>query len=402
MPASRRSVCTPDERVTLRTFASGDTALEARSVDPTAVSTFGTRAIIVVMRGTLLNKAQLVHGGEAASATRDQAWVGAAALFSVLTTAFVAIVAFRIGGDWFSNAVDDLGEVVAALVAATACAVTSRRVGRASAGWAFMALSSLSWACGEAIWSYYDLIRGIELPSPSAADLGFLAAVPLAVVGLHKMFPRPPRRGTRLGQVLGGMVVGSGVLVVVWAVTLLRDPQGSELLQRLVGLAYPLGDLIMAMVVLGAFARGIGDRTTMHLVLAGIVSFTVADTWFAVVVTVGDFGLPYWLDAGWVLGYFLIALGALRASHDVGRVTARTAAVQWTGAATYRGGALPVPALVGGSVAIAPTRRVTGNGQHWLAKANTDHLVNYAAMFLVAVDASVVLYDLGSILKMLA
>ena len=180
---------------------------------------------------------------------------------------------------------------------------------------------------------------------------------------------------------LGGMVVGTGVLVVVWAVTLLRDPHGNELLQRLVGLAYPLGDLIMAIVVLAAVARGIGDRTTMRLVIAGIVSFTVADTWL---VTVGDFGLPYWLDAGWVLGYFLVALGALRASHDVGRVMSRTVTVKWAGASTRL-------VTAGG-----------GNGQHWLATANTDHIVNYAAMALVVVDASVVLYDLGSILNILA
>lgn len=101
--------------------------------------------------------------------------------------------------------------------------------------------------------------------------------------------------------------------------------------------------------------------------------------WFAAVVTVGDFGLPYWLDTGWVLGYFLVALGALRAAHHAGRVEPRTTAVRWTGAATYG-----------------------GNGQHRLATANTDHIVNYAAMGLIVVDASVVLYDLGSILKMLA
>jgi hypothetical protein len=173
----------------------------------------------------------------------------------------------------------------------------------------------------------------------------------------------------------------------------------------LVGLAYPLGDLILATVVLAAVARGSGDRATMFLVLAGIISFTVADTWFAAVVTVGDFGLPYWLDAGWVLGYFLVALGALRAAHHVGRVEARPSAVQWTGAARHGGAALPAPTLAAGTVAIASTRRVTssgGNGQHWLATANTAHIVNYTAMLLVVIDASVVLYDLGSILNMLA
>jgi hypothetical protein len=138
-----------------------------------------------------------------------------------------------------------------------------------------------------------------------------------------------------------------------------------------------LGDLIVAAVVVAAVARGVGDRVTMHLVLAGIIAFAVADTWFAVVVTAGDFGRPYWLDTGWVLGYFLIALGALRGSHNVGRRTTSTPAAA--------------------RLATAPS----GGGRYWLASANTDHIVNYAAMLLIVVDASVVLYDLGSILKML-
>ena len=224
--------------------------------------------------------------------------------------------------------------------------------------------------------------------------------MPLAVVGLGKLSPRPRRPGTRLNGVLGGILLGSAVLVVIWALTLLRDPQGNELLQRLVGLAYPLGDLIMASVVLAAVARGTGDRTTMLLVLAGIVASTVADTWFAVVVTIGDFGLPYWLDTGWVLGYFLLALGAIWASGEVGRATARTSGgVVWTGAATYRAATLPSATLTVAST----TRFVTPrNKQSWLATTNAVHIVNYSAMLLIVVDASVVLYDLGSILKMLA
>ena len=110
-----------------------------------------------------------------------------AELFGVLTVAFLACVSFHIGGTWFSNAVDDLGELAAALVAAGACAVAGRRVRGARVAWLLLAWSSFSWACGEAIWSYYDLVRGVELPSPSAADIGFLAAVPLAVVGLGKL-----------------------------------------------------------------------------------------------------------------------------------------------------------------------------------------------------------------------
>ena len=196
------------------------------------------------------------------------------------------------------------------------------------------------------------------------------------------------------------MLLGGGVLVVIWALTLLGDPQGNELLQRLVGLAYPLGDLVMAAVVVSAVGRRSHNRATMHLVLAGVVALAVADTWFAVVVTIGDFGLPYWLDTGWVLGYFLIALGALWAPHDVAwaEVRAPVAALRTSGA-KYGGGIAQ-----GALLTAAPGTRVMSRDrsvQHWLATANTDHIVNYTAIMLIVVDASVVLYDLGSILKML-
>ena len=82
-----------------------------------------------------MNNAQLVRGGEAALTASTRVFARAAVLFGVLTTAFVAVVAFHIGGDWFSNSFDDLGELVAALVAAAACVVTSRRQRRISASW---------------------------------------------------------------------------------------------------------------------------------------------------------------------------------------------------------------------------------------------------------------------------
>ena len=40
--------------------------------------------------------------------------------------------------------------------------------------------------------------------------------------------------------------------------------------------------------------------------------------------------------------------------------------------------------------------------QGWLATANADHIVDYAAIMLMLIDASVVMWDLAVILKMLA
>jgi hypothetical protein len=138
----------------------------------------------------------------------------------------------------------------------------------------------------------------------------------------------------------------------------------------------------------------------MRLVLAGIVAFAVADTWYAIVVSIGDFGQGAWLNTGWVLGYFLVALGAIWALHHPAPVAAQAALFtrrMIAGTNAPRG----APAT-----ARTATRRDNGGsgggGRYWLATANAEHIVNYAAIVLIVADASVVLYDLAAVLKFLA
>jgi hypothetical protein len=99
------------------------------------------------------------------------------------------------------------------------------------------------------------------------------------------------------------------------------------------------------------------------------------------------------LDTGWVVGYLLLALGALWESQQ-------STAQRWMNPAPH------TPRRVSTTLqANARTGRVVYNGathQHWLATANADHLVNYAAIMLMLIDASVVLWDLAVVMKMLA
>ena len=95
-----------------------------------------------------------------------------AAVFAALTAVFLAWLSLRVGGARTADAVDDVGELVAALVAAGACTAAARLQRRTRAGWGFLAASSFAWACGEAAWCWYDLVRGVEVPFPSLADVG--------------------------------------------------------------------------------------------------------------------------------------------------------------------------------------------------------------------------------------
>jgi hypothetical protein len=92
---------------------------------------------------------------------------------------FVGIwLTFHLGGPRTTDWVDDLGELMAPLIAAFACGWAARKTPEARMAWVFLGASSFSWAIGQAVWCYYDLFRRVAVPFPSLADVGYLTAVP--------------------------------------------------------------------------------------------------------------------------------------------------------------------------------------------------------------------------------
>src|SRR5205823_11945318 len=80
----------------------------------------------------------------------------AAGLAALLTAGFGAWMVLRVAGVDVSQAVDHVGEAVAALFAAAACAVAAwRHRGRLRLAWALLAASALVWTSAEAAWSYF-------------------------------------------------------------------------------------------------------------------------------------------------------------------------------------------------------------------------------------------------------
>jgi hypothetical protein len=168
------------------------------------------------------------------------------------------------------------------------------------------------------VWTYYDLVRGVQVPFPSFADVGFLAAVPLAVAGLL-LFPSTPRRAAdRVQGILDGCIIAGSMLFASWVTVLgplYRAHHGSVLKQAL-SLAYPASDVVMVSLVIILFARaGKLGRGSLVLVMAGLIAFAVADSAFSYLTEVNNYGIGSFLDTGWVAGYLLIGLGALRAVY---------------------------------------------------------------------------------------
>jgi two-component system sensor histidine kinase/response regulator len=244
---------------------------------------------------------------------------------AVLAVAFVAWTALRIGGDEATIAVDDIGEAVAALIAAVSCGLAAARTtNRTRMAWAFFAASAASWGIGEVVWSVYEVGMGVAVPFPSAADAGFLLAIPLAVAGVFAFTSAPARLATRGEALLAGAIVALSLLFVAWALGLgkVYDTSSTSPPAQLIGLAYPLGDILTITVLVLALRRArTAELGSLFLLLGGLASAALADSAFAYLTASGAYGaIGSLLDSGWVIGYLMIALAPIWPAADSEKV----------------------------------------------------------------------------------
>src|SRR2546428_9765050 len=177
---------------------------------------------------------------------RDFAIAGG--LAALLTLGFGAEMVLGLAGLGVSKVADDVGEGVGALIAALACGVTAwRHRGRMRLAWALLGASALVWTAGEAAWSYFEVILKQQVPFPSAADAGILAAAPLAVAGVA-FFPGRHRAASRLASLLDGAIIAGALLLISCATVVgtVHLAGSDSTLSMLLGLAYPISAIAVA------------------------------------------------------------------------------------------------------------------------------------------------------------
>jgi hypothetical protein len=115
----------------------------------------------------------------------------------------------------------------------------------------------LSWGSGQAAWTWYETVLGREVPFPSLADVGYLAAVPLAAAGLLSLPFAARSLAGRVRQVLDGLMIAASLLLASWVLVLspLFRSDGDGLLSQAISLAYPIGDVVVGTIVLVMLAR---------------------------------------------------------------------------------------------------------------------------------------------------
>jgi hypothetical protein len=248
-----------------------------------------------------------------ASNGRRRAFAITALAVLVASIAYAVIVRNVLLGDRATIAFDDIGEAVAAGVAAAACGwAATQAAGRDRIGWTLLGVSAGLWAAGEVVWSYYEVGQGIPTPYPSLADAGFLSAVPFAFGGIRAFWSAPRGTSSHWRVWFDGVIVALALTSTAWAFGLKSVWQSSSS-TKILDLAYPVSDILIGTILILAIRRANQQQAgRMAFLLAGIASYSIADSAFAYLNAQGTFGaVGNVIDTGWFAGFLMIGLAAV-------------------------------------------------------------------------------------------
>ncbi|WP_439382964.1 putative bifunctional diguanylate cyclase/phosphodiesterase [Amycolatopsis lexingtonensis] len=252
-----------------------------------------------------------------------------AILLVVLTATLVVVNGFAFWGDTFALWIDDAMQLSAGIAAVVCGVVVARRVRGHQRWWrVLVAVGMAGWSLGQCVWSWYQLVDGRGLPSPSLADVGYLSFPVFALaalVTLARARVRPDRERFQPAQwtahfgvavVLDGLIVTGSLFILTWTAALgqLVRATAPDKLTWAVAISYPLSDLVIVVVAVLLVVFDRVDRpyrANLLLAAVGIVALAASDSVFAYLVSIGAESMKPWSDGGFVLGPLFIAFALL-------------------------------------------------------------------------------------------
>jgi diguanylate cyclase (GGDEF)-like protein len=163
------------------------------------------------------------------------------------------------------------------------------------------------------LYSVIDLVLH-QTPFPSIADGFYLGGYPILAMGLLVLI-RGRISGRDRAGLIDAAIIATGLGLLSW--TFLMKPIAADpslsLPERLISLAYPLGDVLL-LAMAARLATSPGARTTAYRLLGvALLLLLGADIGYAVLNLVSSYegGL---IDAGWLLSYVIWGTAALHPS----------------------------------------------------------------------------------------
>jgi PAS domain S-box-containing protein len=239
----------------------------------------------------------------------------AAAASAIGLATFFVLGVFAVAGHNVALLVDQAGQGAAALAAALSCGwLALHSAGKIRLAWSLIAVwAFISFAAGAIALAAYELFTGHGAPFPSPADAAFLAGQVVLIAGVLSFPSSPARSSSRWRVMVDGLVIGISLLDIIWMLGLGAMYRSSHVspLVGLVGLAYPLTDLIAITIMLLILRRAPRVKLgRVGMLTVGLVIKLVADVGFAV--SRGAIGGvdSELFDLAWTAGYLFVAMAA--------------------------------------------------------------------------------------------
>jgi len=188
--------------------------------------------------------------------------------------------------------------------------------------WTCIAAGLTLFTAGQLVWTLYVQYQS-QPPVPSAADYCWLLSYVFFYVGVINL-ARPRVAGASRLLRMDSLVIALGLsaFAMRWLETALNGTSG-QLTLVLTTMAYPVGDLILLLVIIGSLAlQGWRtDRMSAYLAV-GLALFAVGDTVYVLQVTNGTYVPGTLLDPMWEVGALFMVASAWRSHAPI--VTSRT------------------------------------------------------------------------------
>jgi len=241
-------------------------------------------------------------------------------LLALVCAGYALGSAFGWGSRQVALIMGDFGLSAAAGAAAVSCFLYARsRWVRFRPAWLLFALSSMMAALGNLIWGWYEVVLGVEVPSPSYADVFFLCFAPPAIVGLLVLAKRPVTKAGWVCLGLDAWLIGGSLLTLSWSLALAQAArsEGSSVSHAALSLAYPLLDIALVSMVLALhFRRSAVNRTAVNTAIGALALTVMCDALFTSPLLHHAYRSGQLLDAGWFAGSLLLAYAPWAASKS--------------------------------------------------------------------------------------
>jgi diguanylate cyclase (GGDEF)-like protein/PAS domain S-box-containing protein len=214
-------------------------------------------------------------------------------------------------GHSLADLMGDFGLSAVATAAGFSCVARALTgAGRTRLSWFLFAGSALFAGFGNAVWGWYELVLREPPPYPSLADWVFLFFAPFAMAGtlVHHRGVGPPLAWVKL--LLDGAMIAGALFSAGWTVALARDATSDQdsPVKLALALAYPVLDILLVSLVLAVRSRGGRDGSSMATLVAGYSVIVLSDAIWTLPSVRAGYTSGELLDAGWFLGYLLLAV----------------------------------------------------------------------------------------------